>query len=61
MVVDVFFPRLTYEAVTQIPAFDEGNLLGKVTIDSSSYTQNHWWSGLESINRVILLVIEEYM
>ena len=28
MVVDVFFSRLNFEAVTQMPAFDEGSLLG---------------------------------
>ena len=41
MVVDVFFSRLNYEAVKQIPAFDEGSLLGKVTIDYSPNTLDH--------------------
>ena len=41
MVVDVFFSRLNYEAVKQIPAFDEGSLLGKVTLDSSSNKIDH--------------------
>ena len=40
MVVDVFFSRLTYEAVAQIPAFDEGSLLGKGTTNTSFYTHD---------------------